>query len=64
LNLSTAHQYGPVTGLPQLVEFQINFSAKCEGMGPHTLFLAHLYAVFQPAYDDLTTLIHTGNTDG
>ncbi|KIM77125.1 hypothetical protein PILCRDRAFT_627766 [Piloderma croceum F 1598] len=47
-NLTTALQYGPVTGLPQLIEFQTNLSAK----------------VFQPAYDNFTTLIHTGNTDG
>jgi aromatic amino acid aminotransferase I len=63
-NLSTALQYGPVTGLPQLIEFQTNLSAKGECMGVHTLFLAHVYAVFQPAYDNFTTLIHTGNTDG
>jgi aromatic amino acid aminotransferase I / 2-aminoadipate transaminase len=62
--LSTALQYGPVTGLPQLIEFQTNLSSKGEGMDAHILFISHVYAVFQPAYDNFTTLIHTGNTDG
>lgn len=48
INLAQALQYGTATGLPQLREFINNFAEK----------------VYQPAYSDWTTLVHTGNTDG
>ncbi|KAM5534779.1 hypothetical protein V8D89_011495 [Ganoderma adspersum] len=48
INLAQALQYGTATGLPQLREFINDFAEK----------------VYQPAYSDWTTLVHTGNTDG
>ncbi|THH17418.1 hypothetical protein EW146_g3385 [Bondarzewia mesenterica] len=48
LNLSVALQYGPATGMALLQAFIQDFSAK----------------VYQPAFSDFTTLVHTGNTDG
>ena len=48
VNLSTALQYGPATGLPRTQEFIHEFTER----------------VYAPAYHDWTTLIHTGNTDG
>ncbi|KAL7282645.1 hypothetical protein ACG7TL_004118 [Trametes sanguinea] len=48
VNLATALQYGTATGLPQLQKFINNFVKK----------------VYQPAYEDWTTLVQTGNTDG
>ena len=48
VNLSTALQYGPATGLPRTQEFIREFTER----------------VYAPAYDDWTTLVHTGNTDG
>ncbi|THV08593.1 PLP-dependent transferase [Dendrothele bispora CBS 962.96] len=48
VNLATALQYGMATGLPQLKEVLKEFVEK----------------VYQPAYGNWTTLIHTGNTDG
>lgn len=48
LCLSTALQYMPATGIPQMQKIMYEFSAK----------------VYKPAYTDFTTLIHTGNTDG
>ena len=48
LNLSTALQYGPATGIAPLQRFIKEFTGK----------------VYQPAYSDWKTLVHTGNTDG
>ncbi|KDQ64466.1 hypothetical protein JAAARDRAFT_201799 [Jaapia argillacea MUCL 33604] len=48
VNLSAALQYGTATGLPQLQGFLKDFVDR----------------VYQPAYSDYTTLVHTGNTDG
>ncbi|KAF8520678.1 pyridoxal phosphate-dependent transferase [Gautieria morchelliformis] len=48
VDLATALQYSPVTGMQPLQEFIHNFTSK----------------VFKPAYSDWTTLVHTGNTDG
>ncbi|KAA1477299.1 PLP-dependent transferase [Dentipellis sp. KUC8613] len=48
LNLATALQYGPATGLAPLQAFINEFSA----------------AVYRPAFSDCATLVHTGNTDG
>ncbi|KAJ3014187.1 hypothetical protein NUW54_g1370 [Trametes sanguinea] len=48
VNLATALQYGTATGLPQLQKFINDFVKK----------------VYQPAYEDWTTLVQTGNTDG
>ena len=48
INLSVALQYGTAQGLPQLQKFLKEFVDK----------------VYQPAYDDCTVLVHTGNTDG
>ncbi|KZT71526.1 PLP-dependent transferase [Daedalea quercina L-15889] len=48
VNLAVALQYGTATGLPQLQKFMKDFVDK----------------VYQPAYDDCTIMVHTGNTDG
>ncbi|CDO75895.1 hypothetical protein BN946_scf184523.g4 [Trametes cinnabarina] len=48
VNLATALQYGTATGLPQLQKFINDFVKN----------------VYQPAYEDWTTLVQTGNTDG
>ena len=48
VNLATALQYGPATGLKRTQEFFREFTER----------------VYAPAYDDWTTLIHAGNTDG
>jgi len=48
LNLATGLQYGMASGLPQMKEILHEFVEK----------------VFQPAYGNWTTLLHTGNTDG
>ena len=48
VNLATALQYGTATGLVPLQKFQRDFTTK----------------VFRPQYQDFTTLIHAGNTDG
>ena len=48
LNLATALQYAPATGLKRTQEFIREFMER----------------VYAPAYDGWTTLIHTGNTDG
>lgn len=48
LSLSTALQYGPALGLVQLQKVIHDFTAN----------------VYQPAYEDFTTLVHTGNTEG
>ena len=48
VNLATALQYGTAQGIIPLQKFIKDFTAR----------------VFQPAYADFTTLIHTGNTDG
>ena len=48
INLSVALQYGTAQGLPQLQKFLKEFVDR----------------VYQPAYDDCTVLVHTGNTDG
>lgn len=48
VNLATALQYGTATGLVPLQKFQQDFTQK----------------VFQPKYQDVTTLAHAGNTDG
>lgn len=47
INLATALQYGTATGLPQLAKFINSFVEQ----------------VYQPAYEDWTTLVQTGNTD-
>jgi aromatic amino acid aminotransferase I len=47
VNLATSLQYGAATGIVQLQSFFNDFTGK----------------VFQPAYDDWTTKVHTGNTD-
>jgi aromatic amino acid aminotransferase I len=47
VNLATSLQYGAATGIVQLQAIFNEFSAK----------------VFQPAYADWTTKVHTGNTD-
>jgi hypothetical protein len=47
VNLATSLQYGAATGIVQLQAIFKEFSTK----------------VYQPAYDDFATLIHTGNTD-
>ncbi len=48
VNLATALQYGPATGLARTRAFIREFTER----------------VYAPAYDDWTTLVHTGNTDG
>ncbi|KAI9453469.1 PLP-dependent transferase [Lactarius psammicola] len=48
LNLAAALQYGPATGLPPLRMFIREFTER----------------VYAPAYDNWTTLVQTGNTDG
>jgi aromatic amino acid aminotransferase I len=48
LSLSTSLQYSPAVALPQLQKIIYDFTDK----------------VYQPAYEDFTTLVHTGNTDG
>ncbi|TFY60507.1 hypothetical protein EVG20_g7392 [Dentipellis fragilis] len=48
LNLATALQYGPATGLAPLQKFIQEFSEQ----------------VYHPAFSDCTTMLHTGNTDG
>lgn len=48
LSLSTALQYSDAVAFPQLEKFMYEFVTK----------------VFQPAYLDYTTMVHTGNTDG
>ncbi len=48
LNLATALQYGPATGLAPTRAFIREFTER----------------IYAPAYDDWTTLVHTGNTDG
>nr|GAT55950.1 predicted protein [Mycena chlorophos] len=47
INLATALQYGLSSGLPQLNKLVKDFSKK----------------VYQPAYENWTTLLHAGNTD-
>lgn len=47
VNLATSLQYGSATGIVQLQKIMKEFSGN----------------VFQPAYDDWTTMVHTGNTD-
>ncbi|KAI9432476.1 pyridoxal phosphate-dependent transferase [Lactarius indigo] len=48
VNLATALQYGPATGIPRLQKFIHEFTER----------------VYAPGYDNWTTLVHTGNTDG
>jgi aromatic amino acid aminotransferase I / 2-aminoadipate transaminase len=48
LCLATTLQYSPAVAIPQLQQIIYDFTAR----------------VYQPAYEDFTTLIHTGNTDG
>lgn len=48
VNLATALQYGTAQGIIPLQKFLKEFASK----------------VYQPAYSDFTTLVHTGNTDG
>ncbi|KAI0065787.1 PLP-dependent transferase [Artomyces pyxidatus] len=48
LNLATALQYGPATGIAKTQKFIHDFTAR----------------VHQPAYSDFATLVHAGNTDG
>ncbi|KAH7916089.1 pyridoxal phosphate-dependent transferase [Hygrophoropsis aurantiaca] len=48
INLAAALQYGAAVGQPQLQNFLRQFVSQ----------------VYQPAFEDFTTLIHTGNTDG
>jgi aromatic amino acid aminotransferase I len=48
LCLATTLQYSPAVAIPQLQQIMYDFTAK----------------VYQPAYEDFTTLVHTGNTDG
>lgn len=48
VNLAVALQYGTAQGILPLQKFIKEFSGK----------------VYQPAYEDFATLIHTGNTDG
>jgi aromatic amino acid aminotransferase I len=47
VNLATSLQYGSATGIFQFQVFCKEFSTR----------------IFQPAYDDFATLVHTGNTD-
>ncbi|KAH9009850.1 pyridoxal phosphate-dependent transferase [Lactarius deliciosus] len=47
VNLASALQYGPATGLPRLQKFMHEFTER----------------VYAPGYDNWTTLVHTGNTD-
>jgi aromatic amino acid aminotransferase I / 2-aminoadipate transaminase len=48
LNLTTALQYSPATGLERTRAFIREFTER----------------IYSPAYDDWTTIIDTGNTDG
>ncbi|KAH9023085.1 PLP-dependent transferase [Lactarius pseudohatsudake] len=48
VNLASALQYGPATGLPRLQKVMQEFTER----------------VYAPGYDNWTTLVHTGNTDG
>ena len=48
VNLATALQYAPATGLARTQTFIREFSER----------------VYASAYDNWTTLVHTGNTDG
>jgi aromatic amino acid aminotransferase I len=48
VNLATALQYAPATGLKRTQEFMREFTER----------------VYAPAYDNWTTLVHIGNTDG
>ncbi|KAI0299111.1 PLP-dependent transferase [Multifurca ochricompacta] len=48
LNLATALQYGPATGLARIQAFTREFTER----------------IYAPVYNDWTTLVHTGNTDG
>ncbi|KAH9012428.1 PLP-dependent transferase [Lactarius pseudohatsudake] len=48
VNLASALQYSPATGLPRLQKFIQEFTER----------------VYAPGYDNWTTLVHTGNTDG
>jgi aromatic amino acid aminotransferase I len=48
LNLTTALKYGPATGHALLRAFIQEFTER----------------IHAPVYDDWTTLVHTGNTDG
>lgn len=48
LSLSTALQYSMATGLPQIQKIIQEFTGK----------------VYTPAYENYTTLLHAGNTDG
>jgi aromatic amino acid aminotransferase I len=48
LNLTTALQYSPATGHALLQKFIREFTER----------------IYAPAYDDWSTLVHTGNTDG
>ncbi|KAI0041417.1 PLP-dependent transferase [Auriscalpium vulgare] len=48
MNLSAALQYSPATGILKVQKFIRMFTER----------------VYEPAYSDWTTLIHTGNTDG
>ncbi len=48
VNLASALQYSPATGLPRLQTFIREFTER----------------VYAPAYDNWATLVHTGNTDG
>jgi aromatic amino acid aminotransferase I len=48
LCLSTTLQYSATVAFPQLQKIMYEFTTK----------------VYQPAYEDFTTLVHTGNTDG
>ncbi|KIP08349.1 hypothetical protein PHLGIDRAFT_18957 [Phlebiopsis gigantea 11061_1 CR5-6] len=48
INLAVALQYGTAQGILPLQKFLQEFSSK----------------IYQPGYEDFTTLVHTGNTDG
>ncbi|KAH9012429.1 PLP-dependent transferase [Lactarius pseudohatsudake] len=48
VNLAAALQYGRATGLPRLHKFIQDFTER----------------VYAPGYENWTTLVHTGNTDG
>jgi aromatic amino acid aminotransferase I len=48
LNLATALQYGPATGMTRTQAFIREFTER----------------IYAPAYSDWTTLVHAGNTDG
>jgi len=48
LNLATALQRGPFTGLARTRAFIHEFTER----------------IYSPAYDNWTTSVHTGNTDG